>query len=518
MTSTMQMQKLIAETFSMAQQRLNSCSSRVQTLSSFYNEYTGQHVEKNDLIESGFVPLSKTRWAERGLRGSVPYWDIAQLGQNRALTVFNGVGDCSEVSFVTPHLWDKDCWHALEEQLGPPHGFLQQDVLVNCRSVLATFSDREPVVLKYSRFEPPDEKSLPAEKQKKVFLANREISQQLTDEEHFLNETSGLFFESADRRIFFYQLIRPLPFSNMMLDGQDLYLPLFAVYSPQLKGTKLGELVYGANPDRDWFRENVIHPLLQLVFQSFFKLGIHFELHQQNLNLVLRNSGLRALLVQDFYDVLEDPVAQVLLENLSPDFCARRDRSAFAACGEMYRLNPQETGFSQHIGSWYRFYLRDYGLHEKCLQDTFLDSINGKNLFNDSFSELISGELDAFAKTHAFDFSLADISQHQIVLNGQLDFYSRLAALRELINIALLIKKSALSSAPAATPSELDAVFALLQQEKVMGSFGEGLPTSKDDLSLNWISQTLPLHPRMNLLFQKHRSVSGRFRYFAFWI
>lgn len=520
MDSPRQMQNFIAETFSMAQQRLNSCSSRVVTLSAFFNEYTGAFVKATEFVETGFIPLNKTHWAKRGLSGKVPYWKTVTILKHSALTLFGAVeGDYSDTPYICAHLWDEDAQKALKATFGPPDGFLYQSVLVNCRSVLAYCPEEQPVVLKFSRFESPNKNSLPYEKIQTAFLGARRISKMLDKSPGFLNERSGLFLNFPEKNIFLSVLFRPLPFSQMRLDGKDLYLPVFSVYSPQIKESQLATLIFKGRPDISWFRENVAKPVIQILFLSFFRYGVHFELHQQNINLLLRDSRTEQLFVQDFFDVLEDPLAQVLLGNIDYNFFTDPKCPTVSICSEVQLSDTTgEHKFSMHVGSWYRFYLREYGLHEKCISETFLDSTLKKDgLFAPVFSDLLPSALTNFSRQYSLSFSLNKILHYQVVIDSNQDFYARLAALRDLINIALLlnyIQKNRIRSIFNVT-EEVSLFYNKLITNGFLTSLGEIFPDSVNTVFTGWESWLIYLSPEITVLFQRNLLTPEKMRYFA---
>ncbi|AGH96806.1 ferric iron reductase [Pseudobdellovibrio exovorus] len=540
-----ELKKQIAKTFVMAQQELNSMSSRSVALNDFQNDVTGARVQKNSFVENGFLPLKKTLAAQKGLHGKTPYWQLTP--QRLKHPAVSSVVD-NPFPYLSAHLWDRSALRLLEKTFGPADGFLTQEVLVNLRTICAFAEDAprgsnkgvfcDPTLLKFSHYQKDEARDLSPAVRKGIFLANIEMSHLLKDNPVFLNEHSGTTFDLPDENTFFYQLQRQLPFEQMQLDGQDLYLPIFAIYSQQLRQTALEKLIFGATVSSAqsstdylaWFKQNVARPLMRVIFDSFFKYGIHFELHQQNLTVLLRQAQTESLFVQDFYDVLEDPVAQALLKPFDAEAIVTRQRAPLGLCNEMgFASDEQGPKSLLAIGSWYRLFLRDFGQHEKCVRDGFLSFCKGNSQdgdsiptlsFNDIFSEGIAEELKKFTQQHQIDFDLSTFREHDIVIDSTADFYARLTALRELICFSLL-KKLSLSEATsslagASGENALDRFYQTLRDgHGILLSYGSVVPENQDELRLGWNSWLLSPHPRLQVLFQTDKDNPRKARYFA---
>lgn len=540
--------KLIAQTYVMAQQELNSTSSRSLALNDFQNDVTGARVQKNSFVENGFLPLKKTLAAQKGLQGKAPYWKLTEAKlKHPAIT---GTTDNS-FPYLSAHLWDRPTQRLLEKVLGPADGVLNQEVLVNLRTVCA-FSDTssvlskeqsvfDPINLKFSQYQKDEKLDLSPAVRKRIFLANNEMSHLLRDNPVFLNERSGVIFDLPEEDTFFYQLHRQFPFEQMQLDGQDLYLPLFAVYSQQIRNTALEKLIFDQHDKLSWFKQNVARPLMRIIFDSFFKYGVHFELHQQNISVLLRQAQTESLFIQDFYDVLEDPVSQALLKPFDAESRVTRQRAPLGLCNEMgFSSEAQGTQSLLALGSWYRLYLRDFGQHEKCILDGFLSSQSSHNTstektiaaslfsFNSVFSEGIARELEKFKQQHQLDFDLSVFSEYDVVMDSSADFYARLTALRELICFSLL-KKSTEDSSTASAAGVLSGVSGqntlnrfyqtLRDGHGVLLNYGNIVPENQEALTRTatheWNSWLLSPHPRLQVLFQTAKDSSRKARYFA---
>lgn len=509
--SAAELKNKIAKTYFLAQQQLNSASSKSISLNSFKHDITGSDVSSLSFVENGFLPLSQTLFSKKGLRGQVPYWKLSSVTENTSVQKYS-LASFGQLAFFTAHLWDKPALNALQTEFGPPDGFLNQEIFVNLRTVGITAEGLEPMTVKFPTYDSLKTNSLPWVLQKKIFQANREMSALLSDDKLFLNEQEGLLFEKPDFSL--YQLIRPLPFEHMALDGHDLYLPLFALYSRQLLSTPLEAHVFGLSEKIDWFRENIGRQLIEIIFKSFFKYGVHFELHQQNISALIRNSSLSSLFIQDFFDVMEDPLAQVLLRAFPEDKLADRNRAPFGYCNE-WGFSSEQNGPQRpaSISSWYRLYLRDFGQHEKCINENFQNTDSAFSL-NSVFSSMISTELKSFSIRHDLDFSLSDFYEYDIVCDVDHDFYARLTALRELI-VFCLLRKSKGSQPPVPQKALLQFFKAAKDGHGILQSYGHDLPEEFDALNEDWQSYIFSPHPKLTVLFQINKNTSRRARYFG---
>jgi hypothetical protein len=502
----------IIESYVLAQQNLNSIHSKSKPYNTDMLNEKSKTPLKEDYKLNGFLPL--TYMLDKSeLSGISPYWLSRNVEKITGQKIKNY---SSNLDFFSVHFADKSGQDLLTKLLGAPDGWMNQQMLTNRRTVVAKIESEDYFLLKF----PNLNLQLPTmsfEKYLNIFNYNLSVGERLKSEDKILKENKGslLTFELDSVSFAYYNIQRTIPFQNMKLDGSDLFLPLFSLYSPMLKKTEFSEKIYGTDDFINWFQKNISEKLINIVLDSYFNLGIHFELHQQNISVLLQNQSVSDLFVHDLFDVIEDPIYQALLGLPFYSFPDVNRMSSLPICGtiqnsEAHFLNQPEL---KSLGSWYREYLRDYGEHEKAVQNVFSPNEGRSFSFSASFNKLISKRLNDFSQKHSP--ILTDFEEYEVLMNVESDFYARLNALREVLNISLLRVRANSHNEITNT----DEVFNILKNQKhFSGSHNFILANSSKEFFANYNSWLIEINQNLKIILQKDKNRPKKFRYLAIFL
>lgn len=122
---------------------------------------------------------------------------------------------------------------------------------------------------------------------------------------------------------------------------------------------------------RRWFTEELAPHMAELISTSLFKTGLHPEVHQQNLSVILQDGHFKHMIYHDLQDCLHDPVTRFLLLNVAPstdgpDLSAFRTRQMLALPGEILSPANQDKLFIS-LSDWWRRWLRVFGRYDRIL-------------------------------------------------------------------------------------------------------------------------------------------------------
>ncbi|MBC7465546.1 MAG: hypothetical protein H7256_06095 [Bdellovibrio sp.] len=204
------------------------------------------------------------------------------------------------------------------------------------------------------------------------------MSQYLQDEDNIFSENDGLtltfdtFIEDKVPKTYSY-LVRTLDFKKCNVERKDLILPMQTVVATDF-WNDLELRKYLKLQDRtvvDFFMNDVAKAFAELLRNALTKSFVHFELHQQNLSVVVRNGRGVKLLYHDLLDSVFDPIGYFLnhlhvgCKNASKllQKIADIDATTFFNCHGTLETNKKRKLFT--VVSIYRRYIRNFGDYTK---------------------------------------------------------------------------------------------------------------------------------------------------------
>lgn len=385
----------------------------------------------------GFLPLAEHIKGEFELEGEAPFW-ILDEGAVAALEAAGALelhGDWRRHSplpgrlYISCHYLDDRRRERLLRLLGTPYGRDRQWVLSSPRTVAIQHGETA-FCLKFcgqtiEKLEARADRFLSRQKVAATVQTNRLLPEQLA-----LREDAGFTLKlSDDSQEDLSVIFREIPLNRVEL-GRDLYLPVFTCFapgSPAMKEKIFG--VYSEHPEK-WLTEQFIPRLADLIWSAFAETGVHLELHQQNLNALLREGHLLALLYQDSCDVLEDPLYQLLHLRLPAEKVGRRRQTEFPACGE---YGKKASPFNSFPAFWYRYFLRDFGLFPRTIaQNLFGAPDAGPDFLAELRSECLGRMRNYLAQKNLAPFA-AGLREEQVLFGGGADLFAMLNAFRDLV-------------------------------------------------------------------------------------
>ena len=260
---------------------------------------TGIEYRRGQIFPIGYTALSRDRKFRELLSGRVEYWDIVPGRFPHLNLSFMGDMNPSETPYriyegtyrVYVHYLDFGQRRSMRSFFGLPDGTMNAEMLSSMRTLqILPREPFDPYSLKFSGqwFNP--RKHLTA---KKVALSI-ERSRQFKDDPEILPEPAGLVLTLGNEEI--ASIYRPFANRKVPLNRDDTYLPLHALISPSLPDELNTRTLFKpwASDRYRWMKEELAPRLAKFIVDSILKRGAHFELHAQNIELVLSsnlNSG-----------------------------------------------------------------------------------------------------------------------------------------------------------------------------------------------------------------------------------
>lgn len=147
------------------------------------------------------------------------------------------------------------------------------------------------------------------------------VSQKLSQFNYFSTEASGYaLFAGSKKTPTYGYLVRTFDFGARNIKKSDFFIPVVAFLSENFWGdtSLLNALSLQRTHLKKYLLDQFPVALSELLADSHFRSHIHFELHQQNLTLQVRNGTIVRLHYHDFLDCVFDPLTY-FFKNVSPD-------------------------------------------------------------------------------------------------------------------------------------------------------------------------------------------------------
>ena len=229
-----------------------------------------------------------------------------------------------------------------------------------------------------------------------------------------MRENRGLWLEyngQIDHKPWkFSFLIRMWKSELLPLHKNDSIIPSYALLSPTLwnnldlvTGLSLPKLTRQKDI-KNWIIEQSAPWMARLLEYGLFKYGLHLELHQQNINFLVRDERIVAAVCQDLQDVCEDPIfrfiqnykgAKTITDTFTP-------RSHSPVLGEFMLETPRLKSYGSVTG-WHRQYIRALGQFDRCLNVSFF----GREFEDYDFESATLFQLRKIAK-ESYNITIAD--------------------------------------------------------------------------------------------------------------
>lgn len=356
-----------------------------------------------------------------------------------------------------------DEYERLFECLGPPEKTDRGILTPSGRSIWVLSEDRAPVCLKVDTMQLRQRK----------FFSERLLGEQglrhtmnvtahLHAEDNIFTEARGASFTfgypDPDGRPMQYNfLIRELRPEAVGLRPDDSLVPVVALLSEKLwaEPALLKSLGLPSSPAR-FLIEDFARALAAMIRNSLDRTFVHFEIHQQNLTLLVREKRGEKLLYHDLQDTVLDPVS-LFLDRLKQCGGAEIGRHYAEVYGMQRQVCLNSHGhlvthdFSTkehfNIVSLYRRYLRNFG-HYTRTYNFFAgeDYVNGRDFETAVLRHLnfTSAELETTAPPELAQ----DLFWH-------IDRYQRRRQRRELASALAAYRQSCPGPADRVSPEEL---------------------------------------------------------------
>ncbi|MCA2962217.1 MAG: hypothetical protein IOD12_18340 [Silvanigrellales bacterium] len=292
-----------------------------------------------------FVPKYKL-YSEYGLEGGIygdlPYWDVPK--DTEGLTVLAPVPafrspDDSKVR-VFAHYFDKagnlkeghneGSIDTLKARFGAPTGTYRAQMQSSLRTVMVFPSEGDPYFLKFAgdRYvKTTSSKDLTEKAVTTSFLRGK----RLESNPNLLGDSSGILWPdsrkvpAAGPATLSYLAngthhIAFRPFHLSIYKGawkpNDHVLALHVLLSKEFGESTLGKKVTGSTPTarQEWVRQKFLPMLAKFIVDSGFRQGVHFEIHAQNIDLLVDGDTgeIKHFFVKDTLDALEDPLVKLV--------------------------------------------------------------------------------------------------------------------------------------------------------------------------------------------------------------
>lgn len=225
------------------------------------------------------------------------------------------------------------------------------------------------------------------------------VAKELDTEKNIFIENEGLSitFEQKDvtgaeeyLRLTFMTR-RPNPLSRFKKN--DNLIPLASFFSARLWAENSLRTRLGLSADKEAALEQLAQRLAEMLANSLLKTAIHFEAHQQNLNLHVSDEKIQKIICQDLQDTMLDPIG--FFEKENPQ-CDADNENVYHRIFDLQRLthfNSQgelikHDGWLREaltISAFYRRYLSNLGhLNESAAALT-----EQKNFMNTAFEQKV---------------------------------------------------------------------------------------------------------------------------------
>ncbi|WP_148284906.1 hypothetical protein [Pseudobdellovibrio exovorus] len=390
-----------------------------------------------DIEPLGFLPLVDVVQNKFPLSGQAPVWILSETAISKLQIHVEYLGDLIFMQksfggiYVSCHYLDDERKYILTQKLGPPHRYDYQQMLSSGRTVLVRPHTKKtpPFCLKFcgqtvARLEQKADRHLKYPTIQSTVAANSVMRSK-----SILKENSALYFKLTPDHADLLVIYRQFPEVEVFAP-QDLYLPLFAVLSklsPSLRSSFLGN--YSNEPFR-WLQTELVPQMAHLLWLPFELSGHHLEIHQQNINLLMRDGSILEVFYQDSCDVLEDIFYQFFRLRLPPDVVGLKRKSSFPAVGEY--SSQSEQSFNSNISFWYRYFLRDFGLYAQSINVNLLQETTQKVDFFLLLLEEIRPKLKSYLLHNSLQIEAQNLHEFTVTETCD-DLFMFLAAARDLI-------------------------------------------------------------------------------------
>ncbi len=201
----------------------------------------------------------------------------------------------------------------------------------------------------------------------------------LKAEKNIFSEGTGCSFTfeewiDAKTHLSYSYLIRDLNFEQNEIKSKDFIIPVQAILSEDFwKDTRLLKIIeMHKRQPVEFFKTDLAKGFADLIFNSLNTTHIHFEVHQQNMSLQIRNGKLVKLLYHDLLDTVFDPIGFFMKSvgsdhqnnlNLLQVIDDMQANVFFNSHGLLQRKNDRHHTFT--VSSFYRRYIRNFGDYSK---------------------------------------------------------------------------------------------------------------------------------------------------------
>lgn len=150
---------------------------------------------------------------------------------------------------------------------------------------------------------------------------------------------------------------------------------------------------------RQWLANELAPHMAKLIAVSMFKTGLHPEVHQQNLSVIVQNGHFKHMIYHDLQDCLHDPLTRffVLNENSSKDalnLSPFRTRQMLALPGEILTPNNKDKLFIT-LSDWWRRWMRVFGRYDRILNVLWGHDPFRETVFEDAVCRLLRDEIES---------------------------------------------------------------------------------------------------------------------------
>jgi hypothetical protein len=303
------------------------------------------------------------------LEGAVPYWDVdparvtAQLGDPARPRV-ELIGLEAGSPFVTAdgklriyaHYLNGTARRQLTATFGAPTGHIPAMMTSSFRTIILLPEDGVPFQLKFSGDEATPwgaSKQLP-DRQVETSV---ERGVRLRKSRMTVPEPSGLLVGgSGELGGGLNAIYRPLPLPEQ---PGDRLITWHVLMSPEFRASPEGRAIFARHGGvHAWFRSQAAPKVAELIAESMLDSFAHFELHSQNVDLLLAADGsVRQAFAKDLLDLMHDPGGQAASGRTPVGQRATRD----GEWGDAADSGRDEIRF-EGLGQFYGTYFSQLGI------------------------------------------------------------------------------------------------------------------------------------------------------------
>jgi len=387
--SKLRHKKEIVKLFSLLGYKLNSYHSLAVKVNNLISSK-----QENVIVYNQFVPSYMRHPIER-LR--VGYWrlEATDLKKIKSVISFDFFGDTKKypyVEFYFPLDLSAE-YPGLLEALSDPQEMLEGHLNPSGRSIWVLPEKRNPVCLKIDTIQLNNRRFfservlLPRGVEHSIFATDY-----LKHQIYNCSEDRGgnIFFnynysDGTPKR--YTYLLREFDFKKLGICRNDFLIPVVAILSTEFWSN--AELLHNIEIKKsatEFLAEDFAKCYADLIRNSLDKTFLHFEMHQQNLSLHMRNGNAVKIIYHDLQDSVFDPITYFLKQcsengfkniNQYYDFILSFQKTSALNVHGHLLLHDQVTREYFTVTSIYRRYLRNFGGYNKSL-NYFINSIRNQ--------------------------------------------------------------------------------------------------------------------------------------------